>query len=58
MSYGLDVLLMQMDSNFLQIKKLKKEFPELLIATQINGSPFDEPFKNIFLKKYFKKKTG
>ena len=51
-----DVLLMQMDSNFLQIKRLKKEFPELLIATQINGSPFDEPFKNIFLKSYFRKK--
>lgn len=51
-----DVLLMQMDSNFLQIEKLKKEFPEVFIATQINGSPFDEPFKNIFLKGYFRKK--
>ena len=50
-----DVILLQIDSNFLQIKRLKKLFPDLLICTQINGSPFDEPFKNIAFKKWFLK---
>ncbi len=50
-----DVILLQIDSNFLQISRLKKLFPNLLICTQINGSPFDEPFKNIALKKWFLK---
>ena len=50
-----DVILIQIDSNFLQIKYIKKRFPNLKICTQINGSPFDEPyfkiaFKNKFLK--------
>ncbi len=48
-----DVILMQIDSNFLQIAQLKKLFPNILICTQINGSPFDEPFKNIAFKKWF-----
>ncbi len=51
-----EVILLQIDSNFLQIRKLKKEFPNLLICTQINGSPFDEPFKNIACKKWFLRK--
>jgi len=50
-----DVILLQIDSNFLQIIRLKKLFPNLLICTQINGSPFDEPFKNIAFKKWFLK---
>ena len=50
-----DVILLQIDSNFLQISRLKKLFPDLLICTQINGSPFDEPFKNIAFKKWFLK---
>lgn len=50
-----DVLLLQIDSNFMQIKELKKNFPDVLICTQINGSPFDEPFRNIAFKKYFEK---
>ncbi len=48
-----DILIIQMDSNFLQIPKIKNEFPDLMICTQINGSPFDEFFNNIGLKKYF-----
>ena len=51
-----DAILLQIDSNFLQIKTLKKHFPDLLICTQINGSPFDEPFKNIAFKNRFLQK--
>jgi len=48
-----DVILIQIDSNFLQIKQLRKRFPNLIICSQINGSPFDEPFKNIAFKDKF-----
>ncbi len=51
--YKPDVLMLQIDSNFLQIEKLKTRYPELLVITQVNGSPFDEPFKNIAFKKHF-----
>ncbi|MDT0649783.1 glycosyltransferase family 4 protein [Autumnicola edwardsiae] len=51
-----DVVLFQIDSNFLQLKKVKKWFPKLIIATQINGSPFDEPFRNIAFRNFFLKK--
>ncbi|MDT0689836.1 glycosyltransferase family 4 protein [Salegentibacter sp. F188] len=51
-----DSILFQIDSNFLQIKRIKKAFPNLVVCTQINGSPFDEPFKNIAFKEYFIKK--
>ncbi|HET7361051.1 MAG TPA: hypothetical protein VFI78_03875, partial [Salinimicrobium sp.] len=34
-----DVLLLQIDSNFLQIEELKEKFPNVLVCTQINGSP-------------------
>lgn len=50
-----DVLIFQIDSNFLQIKKIKQLYPDITICTQINGSPFDEPFKNIAFKNYFYK---
>ncbi len=50
-----DVLIMQIDSNFLQINKIKKAFPQILICTQVNGSPFDEPFKNIGFSRVFHK---
>lgn len=53
-----DVIVLQIDSNFLQIKKLKSKFPKLIITTQVNASPFDEPFKNIAFKKYFIKKQS
>jgi len=48
-----DVILIQIDSNFLQSQQLKKRFPNLIICNQINGSPFDEPFKNIAFKNRF-----
>lgn len=48
-----DIIIFQIDSNFLQIKKIKKLFPKIIICTQINGSPFDEPFKNIAFKYHF-----
>lgn len=53
-----DVLVMQMDSNFLQIKKIKKEFPNLFICTQINGSHFDEIYKNIIFRNFLLKKQS
>lgn len=56
--YKPDVLVMQMDSNFLQIKKIKKKFPDLFICTQINGSHFDEIYKNILFRKYLLKKQA
>lgn len=54
--YRPDVVLMQIDSNFLQIGFLKKHFPEIMVVTQVNGSPFDEPFRNIAFKAYFLRK--
>lgn len=51
-----DVLIMQMDSNFLQIDRLKRLFPDLLICAQINGSPFDEFYRNIACRNWFIKK--
>ena len=45
-----DVLIMQMDSNFLQISKIKSEFPDLLICCQINGSPFDEFYSKAWFR--------
>lgn len=49
-----DCLHIRLDSNFLIIGKLKKRFPELLITTEVNASPFDENFSNIPFKKFFK----
>src|SRR5688572_20407034 len=34
-----DVLIIQLDSTFLQVRYLKKKFPSLLITTQVNSSP-------------------
>lgn len=48
-----DVVHIRLDSNFLQIGKLRKEFPDLKITTEVNASPFDESFKNIQFKPYF-----
>ena len=45
-----------MDSNFLQIKKIKEEFPNLKICCQINGSPFDEFYGNIWYRNFLIKK--
>lgn len=50
-----DVIHIRLDSNFLQIKKLKDWFPGVVISTEVNASPFDESFKNILFKTFFKK---
>lgn len=49
-----DIIHIRLDSNFLQIKKIKRRFPDLIITTEVNASPFDESFKNIAFKFYFK----
>ena len=49
-----DVLQIRLDSNFLQIKNLKEEFPNLIITTEVNASPFDESFKNIAFRFHFR----
>ena len=49
-----DCLHIRVDSNFLIIDKIKKNFPEMVLTTEVNASPFDENFKNIAFKKYFK----
>lgn len=51
-----DVLILQIDSNFLQIERLKTDFPDLKICCQINGSPFDEFYDKIYRKKKLIKK--
>lgn len=51
----IDVLHIRVDSNFLIIPKIKKEFPNLIITTEINASPFDENFSNIAFINYFRK---
>lgn len=53
-SETIDVLHIRVDSNFLIIPKLKKKFPNLVITTEVNASPFDENFKNIAYRNYFK----
>lgn len=51
----IDCLHIRLDSNFLIIKNLRKLFPGLIITTEVNASPFDENFKNIAFRGYFKK---
>ncbi|MFD2518544.1 glycosyltransferase family 4 protein [Salinimicrobium flavum] len=51
---GINVLHIRLDSNFLIISKLKKEFPKLFITTEVNASPFEENFSNIAFKSYFR----
>jgi glycosyltransferase involved in cell wall biosynthesis len=51
-----DVILLRLDSNFLQLKYLRRKFPSLIIATEVNASPFDESFSNIAFKRIFRRK--
>ena len=55
--YGglIDILHIRLDSNFLIIPKIKREFPKLIITTEVNASPFDENFSNIAFRKYYSK---
>lgn len=50
-----DVLLVRIDSNFLQLQKVRDRFPELIISTEINASPFEESFRNIAFRKVFQR---
>ena len=53
--FGPNAVLIQTDSTFLQVKWLKSNFPELIVATIVNASPFDEPFKNIACISWFRR---
>ena len=55
-NFSPDVIVFQIDSNFLQIEKIKEKFPNIILATQVNASPFDEPFKNIAFRNFFLRK--
>lgn len=50
-----DAIIIRLDSNFLQISKLRKLFPDLIIGTEVNATPFDESFKNIAASSFFRK---
>jgi len=50
-----DAIHLRITRNFLILKKLKKKFPGLIVTSEVNASPFDESFKNIAFKKYFRK---
>ncbi len=50
-----DVVVVRLDNNFLQLKAIKQKFPQVILVTEVNASPFDESFKNILFKSYFKK---
>ena len=45
-----DVLIMRPDNNFLQIGRLKKLFPDLLIVSEINTSAFSESYLQILFR--------
>lgn len=51
-----DVVIIQTDSNILQIPRLRKMFPQMIIGTQVNASPFDEPFRNIAFPGSFRRR--
>ncbi|SIR10565.1 glycosyltransferase family 4 protein [Pontibacter lucknowensis] len=51
-----DVLVVRLDNNFLQLNDIRRRFPKLILVTEVNSSPFDESFKQIYLKSYFQKK--
>jgi glycosyltransferase involved in cell wall biosynthesis len=50
-----DAIVIRLDSNFLQLTKLKKKFPYLIVATEVNASPFDESFKKISFRPFFQR---
>jgi glycosyltransferase involved in cell wall biosynthesis len=53
-SFKPDVLHIRLDSNFLQIKRLRQDFPDIIISTEINATTFDESFRNIAFKNNFR----
>lgn len=52
--YQPHVVHIRLDSNFLQIKKIREAFPKVLITTEVNASPFDESFKRIPFEQYYR----
>jgi glycosyltransferase involved in cell wall biosynthesis len=50
-----DVIHVRLDSNFLQIKKLKALFPGVIVSTEVNASPFDESFKHIAFREIYRR---
>ncbi|QYA26040.1 glycosyltransferase family 4 protein [Gramella sp. MT6] len=53
--HKINIIHIRLDSNFLIIEKIKEKYPDILITTEVNASPFEENFKNILFKSYFKK---
>lgn len=53
--HKINIIHIRLDSNFLIIRKLKERYPDVIITTEVNASPFEENFKNILFKSYFKK---
>lgn len=49
------VLIIRPDHNFLQIGRIRADFPELLLAAEINSSSFDESYSNIPFGSFFKR---
>lgn len=48
-------IIIRLDNNFLQVVRLKKRFPDLVVITEVNSSSFDEAFKNIWPARLFRK---
>jgi len=51
-----DAIVMRLDSNFFQIKNIRDRYPNLVIATEVNASPFDESFRNIAFRNHFRQR--
>lgn len=51
-----DLLHIRLDSNFYQIRYLQEIYPNLIITTEVNASPFDESFSNIAFKRFWRRK--
>jgi len=50
-----DAIIMRLDGNFPQITKIKQKFPHILVATEVNASPFDESFRGISFRSFFQR---
>jgi glycosyltransferase involved in cell wall biosynthesis len=48
-------IVIRLDSNFPQISKIKDRFPGVIVATEVNASPFEEGFKDVSFRKMFQK---
>lgn len=50
-----DVLIMRPDHNFLQLRKISRIFPDLVLVAEINSSSFDESYFQIPFKDFFQR---